>query len=165
MPSLSKLSSLFSAACLLCTTLLLVPQARAQFSGAPPDSSAFSIPKADLIQPEALRALLQSGDKPLVLQVGSHIMFAQAHIPGAQYAGPGSQPAGLELLASKVAAAPKTQSIVLYCGCCPWNRCPNVGPAYHCLHDLGFTHVKVLYIANNFGQDWVGKGYSVEKGE
>jgi hypothetical protein len=24
--------------------------------------------------------------------------------------------------------------------------------------------VKVLYIANNFGDDWVNKGYSVEKG-
>lgn len=145
--------------------LLLVPLARAQFSGAPPDSSALSIPQPDVIQPETLHALLQSGDKPLILQVGSHTMFAQAHIPGAQYAGPGSQPSGLQSLASKVTAAPKTQFIVLYCGCCPWNRCPNVGPAFHRLHDLGFTHVKVLYIANNFGQDWVNKGYNVEKGE
>jgi hypothetical protein len=52
----------------------------------------------------------------------------------------------------------KKKLIVLYCGCCPWGRCPNVGPAYKALHDQGFTNVKVLYLANNFGDDWVAKG-------
>jgi hypothetical protein len=27
---------------------------------------------------------------------------------------------------------------------------------------MGFTNVKVLYLANNFGADWVDKGYPVE---
>jgi hypothetical protein len=40
-----------------------------------------------------------------------------------------------------------------------------VGPAYARLHDLGFTNVKVLYMANNFGDDWVAKGYRVEQGQ
>jgi hypothetical protein len=30
---------------------------------------------------------------------------------------------------------------------------------------MGFTNVKVLYIANNFGADWVEKGYPVAKGQ
>jgi hypothetical protein len=30
---------------------------------------------------------------------------------------------------------------------------------------MGFTNVKVLYIANNFGADWVEKGYPVAKGD
>ncbi len=101
----------------------------------------------------------------MVLQVGSHIMFGQAHIAGSHYAGPGSQPTGLQLLERTVASAPKSGFIVLYCGCCPWNHCPNVGPAYKKLHDLGFTNVKVLYLANNFGDDWVNKGYQVEQGD
>ena len=92
-------------------------------------------------------------------------MFAQAHIPGSLYAGPGSQAAGLQLLESKVNKTPKDKLIVIYCGCCPWSRCPNMGPAYKRLRELGFTNVKALYIANNFGDDWVAKGYSVEKGE
>jgi hypothetical protein len=29
---------------------------------------------------------------------------------------------------------------------------------------MGFTNVKVLYIADNFGKDWVDKGYPVAKG-
>ena len=44
---------------------------------------------------------------------------------------------------------PKASFIVLYCGCCPWNHCPNVGPAFKQLRDLGFTNVKVLYMADN----------------
>ena len=92
-------------------------------------------------------------------------MFDQAHIPGAVYAGPGSTPAGIQSLESVVASLPKDKSIVLYCGCCPWSRCPNVGPAYSRLHKLGFTRVKVLYMANNFGDDWVTKGYPAVKGK
>ena len=131
----------------------------------PAASSAFSIPQDHVIQPEALNQMLRGGGaKLLVLQVGSHVMFSQAHIPGAQYAGPGMQAAGLQLLESRVAGVRKDAPIVLYCGCCPWNRCPNVGPAFHRLVELGYTHVKVVYMPNNFGDDWVNRGYSVEMG-
>ena len=36
--------------------------------------------------------------------------------------------------------------------------------AYDALHALGFTRVKALHIADNFGTDWVDKGYPVAKG-
>ena len=148
--------------------LSAAPNGSAQFSN-PADSprSATSIPDSALLPPEALLRLLRAGgaDKPLVLQVGSRIFFAEAHIPGAEFAGPGSQLAGLQLLQTKVAAQKKERPIVIYCGCCPWNRCPNVGPAYKQLHELGFTNVKVLYLANNFGDDWVARGYAVEHGQ
>lgn len=129
--------------------------------------SAMTVPKAQQMQPEDLAEVLKASgaERPQILQVGSHVMFEQAHIPGSQYAGPGSQTAGLHLLDKAVASTPKDKLIVLYCGCCPWNRCPNVGPAFKKLQDLGFTNVKVLYIANNFGDDWVAKGYPTEKGE
>ncbi len=128
--------------------------------------SATTIPDSKLIQPAQLNTLLISrdhGQLPLILQVGSHTFFAQAHITASQYAGPGSQPAGLDLLEKAVASLPKDKFIVIYCGCCPWNRCPNVGPASKHLTDLGYTNVKVLYMANNFGDDWVSKGYPTEK--
>jgi len=146
---------------------VLCPAAvRAQYSdpGALRASSASSIPHDHWIQPEALSKMLQGGAKPVVLQVGSHLMFSQAHVRGAQYAGPGSQESGLQLLESKVAGLNKGALIVIYCGCCPWNRCPNVGPAFHRLVELGFTNVRVMYIPNNFGDDWVNRGYSVETG-
>jgi rhodanese-related sulfurtransferase len=40
-----------------------------------------------------------------------------------------------------------------------------VKPADDALRALGFTNVKVLYIADNFGTNWVDKGYPVAKGE
>lgn len=147
--------------------LLVTPQVRAQSSNAPSSASAMSVPESSLIQPAALARLLKPGAKeaPLMFQVGSRVMFDQAHIPGSQYAGPGSKPAGIQSLESLVSSLPKNKFIVLYCGCCPWNRCPNVGPAYNRLHNLGFTQVKVLYLANDFGDDWVSKGYPAVKGK
>jgi rhodanese-related sulfurtransferase len=119
-----------------------------------------------LIQVEELNSLLQATGprRPLVLQVGSHVMFAEAHIPGSEYAGPGSQPQGVQALAARLASVPRKTPIVLYCGCCPWGRCPNVEPAFAKVREMGFTNVKVLYLADNFGADWVSKGYPVEKG-
>ena len=140
--------------------------ARGQFSQPASALSATTIPAAQLIQAADLVPLLaerSSGKAPIVLQVGSHVFFDEAHIQGAQYAGPGSQPAGLTMLEKTVSSLAKDRLIVLYCGCCPWNRCPNVGPAFKRLHDLGYTNVKVLYLANNFGDDWVSKGYPTQK--
>jgi hypothetical protein len=33
------------------------------------------------------------------------------------------------------------------------------------IQSLGFAKAKVLYIANNFGADWVDKGYPTVKGQ
>jgi rhodanese-related sulfurtransferase len=142
-------------------------QLNAQFGGAPSPDSAFSIPNAQLIQPEELNRILQAKDaaKPLVLQVGSHMLFAQAHIAGSEYAGAGSQPEGLSQLKTRVTALPRKSLIVIYCGCCPWTRCPNIAAAFNLLRQLGFTNVKALYLANNLGTDWVDKGYPVERGQ
>ncbi|HEY6413331.1 MAG TPA: rhodanese-like domain-containing protein [Edaphobacter sp.] len=126
---------------------------------------ASSIPTADLIQPADLAATLKSATpKTLILQVGSHVLFAEAHIPGSEYAGPTNQPTGIQSLKDRIATLPKDTAIVLYCGCCPWDRCPNIAPAYNLLHTMGFTNLKVLYIADNFGTNWVAKGYPVAKG-
>jgi rhodanese-related sulfurtransferase len=125
---------------------------------------ASSIPAASLVQPAQLASQLQdkSSAKPLLLQVGFRTLYDQAHIPGSEYAGPTSSDAGLQALRDRVARLPKDAAIVIYCGCCPWSRCPNVAAAFDALGALGFGNVKVLYIADNFGADWVDKGYPVE---
>jgi thiosulfate/3-mercaptopyruvate sulfurtransferase len=121
---------------------------------------------SDMMQPEELAKALQSGDgtKVLILHVGFRVLYSQAHIPGSEFVGPGASPEGLQLLRKKVESLPRTQPIVVYCGCCPWNDCPNMNPVYAELRILGFKDVKLLYIANNFGKDWVDRGYPVEKG-
>ena len=127
---------------------------------------AASIPASQLINPEDLVKIIQAGkEKPLMIQVGSHVLYQQAHIPGSEYIGPASSEAGLQQLRKRVDALSRKTSIVLYCGCCPWNHCPNVKPAFDALQALGFTKVKVLYIADNFGANWVDKGYPATRGE
>src|SRR5579859_486591 len=120
-----------------------------------------------LIQPEALVNILKSptGPKPLIIQVGFRILYIQAHVPGSEYIGPASSADGIRCLRERVENLSRTQAIVLYCGCCPWSKCPNVNPAYEELRGMGFNNVKVLYIAHNFGTDWVDKGYPIAKRE
>jgi hypothetical protein len=121
---------------------------------------------SDLIQPvELVNILKTKGDKPLILQVSSHALYTQAHIPGSEYVGPSSTAKGFGRLRKRAESLPRTQFIVLYCGCCPWSNCPNVTPAYNELRRMGFKKLKVLYIANDFSTDWVDKGYPNVKGE
>ncbi len=160
--SLSKRAAMVAVLAMLCSL-----QGRAASQWAPPSpASASSIPQSQLIQPDELNQLLHTRDaeKLLILQVGSHVLFAQAHIPGSEYAGSSSQDAGLQQLRARVGPLPRKTFVVIYCGCCPWNRCPNLGPAYKALTDMGFTRVKVLYLADNLGADWADKGFPVETG-
>lgn len=130
-------------------------------------AQATSIPQARQVSIAELVKLLQPPEKggPLIIQVGSHVLYSQAHIPGSEYIGPASSDGGIQQLRKRVESLTRTKSIVLYCGCCPWNRCPNVKPAYDALQAMGFRNFKVLYIANNFGADWVDKGYPTAKGD
>jgi len=125
------------------------------------------IPGSRLINPDDLVKILRSPNstKPLMIQVGSHVLYTQAHIPGSEYIGPASSESGLQLLRKRVEPLPRNKLIVIYCGCCPWSHCPNVKPADDALKTMGFTNVKVLYISNNFGADWVEKGFPVAKGD
>lgn len=129
--------------------------------------AASTIPSAQLIQPAELNSLLKgpASARPLVLQVGFHMMFQETHIAGAEYAGPGATAEGLNVLRERVQSLPRNKFIVIYCGCCPWGRCPNIGAAYKELHAMGFTQLKALYLADNFGTDWVSQGYAVARGQ
>jgi thiosulfate/3-mercaptopyruvate sulfurtransferase len=135
-----------------------------QSESATASRKAADIPEVDLLEPSALLPMLNAHDQPLILQVGSHVMYAEAHIAKAEYVGAAGTPDGIDALRKRVAALDKQQTIVLYCGCCPWIRCPNIRSAYWQLKDLGFAHVKALYIPTNFGTDWVSKSYPVAQG-
>lgn len=169
--------NIFRSIALLLLVCLFIIDAGAQLSRGSSSSSAASgksqtaeqsaTPGPEPIQPEDLVSVLKSSKvpKPLIIQVGFRVLYVQAHIPGSEYIGPASSPDSIRQLRKRVESLPRTQSIVLYCGCCPWNKCPNVNPASKELHSMGFKNVKILYIANNFGADWVDKGYPVAKGE
>jgi rhodanese-related sulfurtransferase len=103
--------------------------------------------------------------KPLIVFTGFMPLYRAGHIPGAVFGGPASTPAGLETLKRAVEKVPKDREIILYCGCCPWEACPNVRPAIDLLHQLGYKQVKALVISSNLEADWTSKGYPLEKGQ
>ena len=147
-------------ACLLAGSLGLVCAA----SGPAPAAEVWE--KPDLMQPEELAATLNdpNQEKPVVVFVGFDFLFRAAHIPGALYFGPGSKDSGVEGLKLWAADLEKDRAVVLYCGCCPWKACPNIRPAFNAVRRAGHANVKALYLKSSLLEDWVDKGYPVEKG-
>jgi rhodanese-related sulfurtransferase len=119
-----------------------------------------------LIQPKELATRLEAkGAHPALIHVGFNVLYRGKHIPGSIYAGPASAPEGLAALGAAVAKLPRNGEIVVYCGCCPWDHCPNMRPAMELLKQMGFTRVKALYISTNMAQDWFDHGYPAESGQ
>jgi thiosulfate/3-mercaptopyruvate sulfurtransferase len=118
-----------------------------------------------LIQAEELAQAIKAVRKPVVLYVGPKSIYVQAHIPGAENIGPVSRPEGMEKLRARVASLAKDSPVVIYCGCCPWDHCPNIRPAYAELKKAGITSVRVLYLENSFGANWKDKRLPVATGE
>jgi thiosulfate/3-mercaptopyruvate sulfurtransferase len=151
---------------LLLVFLCLLPPCLGSAAGQTSASGELAPGSTALIKPEELAKAVQSqGAKPLILNVGPRFLYVQGHIPGAEYVGATWERQAIEKLRERVKPLPRHRAIVIYCGCCPWEHCPNVLPAYKELRDLGFTNLKVLFIADSFGADWVDKGYPVAKGE
>ena len=125
------------------------------------------ITPSDLIAPSQMNsqlAAVKSG-KIVLIHVGFHTMYLMAHIPGSQYAGAASRPDALAALKKLVANLPRNQQIVIYCGCCPWNNCPNIRPAFEALKEMGFVNLKALDIPQRLGDDWTAKGYPTVQGQ
>jgi thiosulfate/3-mercaptopyruvate sulfurtransferase len=101
---------------------------------------------------------------PTIVYVGFRTLFEGGHVPEAFFHGTASTEKGLAELKKWVATLPLSANLVIYCGCCPFDHCPNIRPAYTALRDMGFTHVRVLVLPTSFAADWVEKGYPIQKG-
>ncbi len=118
--------------------------------------------QSELLQPAELAKAIESGKAPIILSVAFPVLYKGKHIVHAINAGPASKPEGIEALKSAVAKLPKDADLVIYCGCCPMVKCPNIRPAYRTLKELGFRRVRVVSIPANLHTDWVTKGYPTE---
>ena len=146
-----------SRRCFLLTCTAIVPTPAAQADDSPDPWS-----KADLMEPRELAALLNSkAPAPHIYCVAFPVLYRGKHIPGSVLAGPGNKAEGIADLRAAVSSLPKDAAIVIFCGCCPMERCPNTRPAFRTLRELGFNNVRVLALPTNFHSDWVEKGYPV----
>ena len=120
--------------------------------------------KSEVVEPAALVPELKSAKPPFVLSTAFPALYRNRHIVGAVNAGPGVRPKGIALLKQAVAKLPKDADIVIYCGCCPMEHCPNLSPAYRALKEMGYEHVRVLNIPTNMHADWYSRNYPSEPG-
>jgi hypothetical protein len=113
-----------------------------------------------LMQPADLVALLgrSKARKPVVYNIG----FV-GDIESAKKIGAASKKEGLGNLEKEVKTLPKNTEIVVYCGCCPFEHCPNVRPAYTLLQGMGFKHARILNLPTSIKADWIDKGYPMAK--
>ncbi|MCE1198894.1 MAG: hypothetical protein LWW85_07985 [Marinilabiliales bacterium] len=109
-----------------------------------------------LMEPAELASILNhpKQPQPIVFSIGM-----QAIVKNSIEIGPVVMPENLSTLKSKLEKLPKNSAIVVYCGCCPFSRCPNVRPAMNLLKSMQFTNYKLLNLPQNIKVDWIDKGY------
>lgn len=95
---------------------------------------------------------------PVIISVGPG-----AGIPTSIDIGMVNNKEGLEKLKKEVKRLPTGAKIVVYCGCCPFEHCPNIRPAIAVLKELKFTNYYLLNLPHNLKKDWIDKGYPVSK--
>jgi hypothetical protein len=124
-----------------------------------PWTSAQTVQPADL-----LKELGDPKSAPTIVFVGFNRLYTSGHIKGSQNHGMAGNEAGLQELKTWASSLPRSTKLVIYCGCCPMEHCPNVRPAFTALHELGFTKLRVLILPTDFAVDWADKGYPYDKG-
>jgi len=119
-----------------------------------------------IVQPAELARELgdKNGAPSTIVYVGFHTLFGGGHILGAAFHGSASTEQGLSDLRKWADTLPRTTNLVVYCGCCPFEKCPNIRPAFTTLDGMGFKKLRVLVLPTNFATDWVDKGYPIQKG-
>jgi len=108
-----------------------------------------------LLQPSDLAATLKDNKEvPVIFSIGPG-----AVIPHSKDMGMIKEEENMKKFKGELENLPKDTSIVIYCGCCPYEHCPNVRPAIHLLKDMKFTNYKLLDLPHNIKIDWINKGY------
>ena len=115
--------------------------------------------KEQLIQPQELANQINNPKavKPIIFNVGN-----DDQIKGAIQIGAVNEEAGMKKFKFEVSKIFPDKEVVVYCGCCSSDNCPNIRPAIKYLNENGFKKAKVLNIPVGIKEDWVQKGFPVE---
>ncbi|MGG5207663.1 rhodanese-like domain-containing protein [Chryseobacterium sp. MIQD13] len=84
----------------------------------------------------------------------------EAIIKGSVDIGPTHEPENLEKLRNYLKNVPKGKEVVIYCGCCPFVKCPNIRPAFRLLQEMGFKKAKLLNLPKKYQSGLAGQRLS-----
>lgn len=109
-----------------------------------------------VMQPSELAQRLNDSSTalPVIISVGPGAL-----IPHSIVVGPVQDEENLTKLTNQLKGLDRKKEVVVYCGCCPYEHCPNVRPAVALLKELKFTNYKLLDLPHNMKTDWLDKGY------
>ena len=115
-----------------------------------------------LMAPKDLATIINSSTevKPLIISVGPAGL-----IKGAVDIGATKEKENLNKLKKLLAEEKKDRDVVIYCGCCPFQNCPNIRPAFSLLNSMKFTKHKLLDMPHNLKADWINYGYPMNNKE
>ena len=145
-----KKSRILRAGCILLLAALLASAAIRQSEPWTP---------GQLMEPADLAARLGNTNamQPLVICVGP-----SGPIKGSVETGPAREQTNIDSLRALLAKQDRNKEIVIYCGCCPFEHCPNIRPAFTLLNTMHFTHARLLNLSHNIKVDWINHGYPVK---
>src|SRR5690348_2989669 len=105
-----------------------------------------------LIQPFVLAAIINdpSAHQPIIYNIG----FGGG-IKNSITEGPMKDSVNLLKWRKELEKLPRDTDIVIYCGCCPFEHCPNIRPAFTLLNEMGFKNQKLLNLSHNLKADWI----------
>ncbi|WP_342329190.1 rhodanese-like domain-containing protein [Pedobacter sp. FW305-3-2-15-E-R2A2] len=109
---------------------------------------------SQLMKPETLVKMIRGGQKVKIYNIG-----VVQNIKGAVNMGAASEKENLKKFAQALKGLPANTALVVYCGCCPMDKCPNIRPAFQLLNDLKFKNARLLELPVNVKTDWIDKGY------
>ena len=113
----------------------------------------------DLTAPASLAATLRANkDVPIMFSIGPG-----AIIPNSIDIGMVKEEKNLEKFKEQISKLPKSANILIYCGCCPYEHCPDVRPAIALLKSMNYTNFHLLDLPNNIKTDWIAKGYPTKE--
>ena len=111
-----------------------------------------------LLAPADLARIINdtTAKQPIILSIGPG-----AIIKGSIDIGSVKEKENLEKLTKELKTLSKDANIVIYCGCCPFEHCPNIRPAFLLLNQMKFTNHKLLNLEHNIKIDWINKNYPI----
>ncbi len=114
---------------------------------------------SQLMAPADLAAVINNPNskKPIIICVGPGAL-----IKGSLDMGQVHEKENLEKLKAQLGKLPKDADVVIYCGCCPFEHCPNIRPAFILLNEMKFTNAHLLNLEHNIKTDWVSKGFPTQ---
>jgi hypothetical protein len=109
-----------------------------------------------LMAPADLAFIINDPNKkqPVIICVGPGAL-----IKGSMDMGPANEKENLEKLKKQLSTLSRNANIVIYCGCCPFEHCPNIRPAFILINEMKFSNARLLNIEHNLKTDWIAKGY------